>query len=144
MEELDNYVSLELAIQLRKCNFDGEGIGATCGIYCIDVTDTYYPYGITKYTLVYDDILNSEIDDSLRDHIALRPNYSIVMRWLRTKNIHIEISLSDYDEDESPKYNATAYYIKPERTEFLHSDDDSCNSYEETFENICFKVLSGM
>ena len=140
MEELDNYVSPELAIELRKCNFDGEGIGATCGIYCLDENDTYYSY--TKYTLVYDDILNSEIDDSLRDHVALRPNYSIVMRWLRTKNIHIEISLSDYDEDESPKYNATAFYIKPERTEFFHSDDDSCNSYEETFENICFKVLN--
>ena len=55
MEELDNYVSPELAIQLRNCDFDGEGIGATCGIYCIDESNTYYPYGITKYTLVYDD-----------------------------------------------------------------------------------------
>lgn len=144
MEELDNYVSPELAIQLRKCDFDGEGIGATCGIYCLDESNAHYSYGLPQYILVYDDILNREIDDSLRDHVALRPNYSIVMRWLRTKNIHIEISLSDYDEDESPKYNATAYYIKPERTEFLHSDDDSCNSYEEAFENICLKVLSGM
>ena len=144
MKEIDDYVSPELAIQLRKHGFDGDGIGATCGIYCFDDTESYHPSGLPKYTLVYDDILNSEIDDSLRDHIALRPNYSIVMRWLRTKNIHLEISLSDYDEDESPKYNATAFYIKPERTEFLHSNDDSCNSYEETFENICLKVLSGM
>ena len=141
MKENDDYVSPELAIQLRKCGFDGEGIGATCGIYCIDEADTYYPFCLPKYTLVYDDILNSEIDDSLREYVALRPNYSIVTRWLRSKNIHIDISLSDYDEDESPKYNATAYYISPERTEFLRSDDDSCNSYEETFENICLKVL---
>lgn len=144
MEEMDDYVSPELAIELRNCNFDGVGIGTTCGIYALDDADTYYPYGLPTYILVYDDILNSEIDDSLRDHVALRPNYSIVMRWLRSKNIHIEISLSDYDEDESPKYNATAFYIKPERTEFLHSDDNSCNSYEETFENICLKVLSGI
>ena len=144
MEELDDYVSPELAIRLRVCGFDGEGIGATCGVYCLDEADAYPPYGLPQYILVYDDILNSEIDDSLRDHIALRPNYSIVMRWLRSKNIHIEISLKDYDEDESPKYSATAYYIRPERTELLRSDDDSCNSYEETFENICFKVLNKM
>ena len=145
MEEFDNYVSPELAKRLRKCDFDGEGIGETCGVYCIDETDTYHLfYGMTKFILVYDDILNSEIDDGLRDHVALRPNYSMVLRWLRTKNIHIEIGLRDYDVDESPKYSATAYYIRPERTELLRSDDDSCNSYEETFENICLKVLGVM
>lgn len=96
----------------------------------------------------FDDYASLELTIALREcgldgssEVALRPTYSAVMRWLRSKNIHIEVSLSDYDEDESPKYNATAFYIRPERTEFLHSDDDSCNSYEETFENICLKVF---
>ncbi len=96
----------------------------------------------------FDDYASPELTIALRKcglgclGDKIRPTYSSVLRWLRSKNIHIEVSLSDYDEDESPKYNATAYYIRPERTEFLHSDNDSCNSYEETFENICLKVLA--
>lgn len=86
----EDYVSFEIAKLLKEKGFDSGEVGDHGGYYserCYESGHGVKTKSGQEVGIVYDDLTNSELDYDE----YLRPTLQMAMKWLRTKNIFIDI-----------------------------------------------------